>query len=359
MSSDERQSDIERLLDTNDLAAALESDRFKEFLDRMPIAVAVSELGPEERIIYANDEFARLTDQANSEILGNGWDRLPGRATSPEIRAIGEVVAEGRDYIGSFTFRHGDSEFVADAWSNVIDDDSGAPAFRLVALAEAAPRETSVLDELEERVREKDMQLRELQHRVKNNLQMITALIRIEAKGVVDRSTSEGFDRLAGRVEALGLLYRALTETGSGDVVELGVYLSEIASAVMHAHAMEGIRLDLQVDTWPVSIDVAMPTGLVVNELLTNALKHAFVAREAGTITLRCTVDDQRCTVLVADDGVGSPAGASWPRPGKLSSLIVRSLVKNANAHLDFQSAPGKGTRVTITFLRADAAPAG
>ena len=226
--------------------------------------------------------------------------------------------------------------------------------FRLVALVERGPSERP--QDLEQRIQEKDTQLQELQHRVKNNLQMITALIRVEARGVTDKSTGERFDRLAGRIEALGLLYRALTEAEALETVDLGIYLSEIASAVMRAHAVEGIHLNLQVDTWPVSIDVAMPAGLVVNELLTNALKHAFVGRPGGTITLHSLVDELGCRVVVADDGVGLPEGASWPKPGKLSALIVRSLLQNASASIEVISTPGSGMRVTIFFARADAA---
>jgi two-component sensor histidine kinase len=227
----------------------------------------------------------------------------------------------------------------------------------LVALVGAAQRDASVLDELEIQVREKDTQLQELQHRVKNNLQMITALIRVEARGVSDLSTGEGFDRLAGRVEALGLLYRALGDSDGEGLVDLGIYLSEIASAVMRAHAVEGIRLDLQVDTWLVSLDVAMPTGLVVNELLTNTLKHAFKGRDGGVITLHSTTDPKGgCRVVVADDGVGLPAGYSWPQSGRLSALIVRSLLQNARAKLDVKSTPGEGVQVEIEFRCADAA---
>jgi two-component sensor histidine kinase len=119
----------------------------------------------------------------------------------------------------------------------------------------------------------------------------------------------------------------------------------------MRAHAVEGIHLDLQVDTWLVPLDVAMPTGLVVNELLTNTLKHAFVGRDGGVITLHSTIDasgDYR--VVVADNGVGLPEGYSWPKPGKLSALIVRSLLQNAMAKMDVQSTPGRGLRVEITF---------
>ena len=125
----------------------------------------------------------------------------------------------------------------------------------------------------------------------------------------------------------------------------------------MHACAVEGIRLDLQVDTYPVSVNVAMPTGLVVNELLTNALKHAFVGRDGGTITLHSLSDGNGCRVVIADNGIGLPAGAEWPKRGKLSALIVRSLRENARATLDVESSPGRGVRVTIGFTRSAAAP--
>ena len=126
----------------------------------------------------------------------------------------------------------------------------------------------------------------------------------------------------------------------------------------MAAHAAEGIRLDLKVDTYPVSINVAMPTGLVVNELLTNAFKHAFVGREGGTITLHSVVDGDGCRVVIADDGIGMPTGETWPKPGKLGALIARSLEENAKAELKVDSSLEKGTRVTILFRRSVAAKA-
>jgi len=356
MSSKEIADSVEQLIDTPGLAVALESDRFKQFLDQIPIAVAVSELNPVERVVYANVEFERLSGQLNTPVLGGVWDSLPGESATGSL-ALGEAITEGRDHLGAFIIPHGDAGLKVDAWSNIIEDDDGNPAFRLVALVAGAPREGSVLDELEARVREKDTQLLELQHRVKNNLQMITALIRIEARGVSDRSTGEGFDRLAGRIEALGLLYRALGDSGADGVLDLGIYLSEIASAVMRAHASEGIHLDLQVDTWLVSLNVAMPAGLVVNELLTNALKHAFQGRDGGRISLHCTTDTRGgCQVVVADDGRGLPDGYSWPKPGKLSALIVKSLLQNATAQMEVKSSAGRGMQVEITFDAADAA---
>ena len=119
-----------------------------------------------------------------------------------------------------------------------------------------------------------------------------------------------------------------------------------------------GIRLDLKLDAYPVSINVAMPTGLVVNELLTNAFKHAFVGRAGGVIKLHSVVDGDGCRVIVADDGVGLPTGVVWPKPGKLGALIAQSLRENAKAELMVESNPGTGTRVTIVFRRSIAANA-
>ena len=227
-----------------------------------------------------------------------------------------------------------------------------------MALSRVADRPTSEQqEEFERQVIEKDTQLRELQHRVKNNLQMVTALIRLEARNLPDPATGERFDKLAGRVEALALLYRTLSAEGSQDTVDLGVYVSQIASAVMTAHAVEGIHLTLQVDTWPVAVDVALPTGLVVNEVLTNALKHAFTGRAGGNITVKSLVDDTGCRVLIADDGDGLPDNVVWPSRGKMSALIVQSLRENAKAEVKVESAPGLGTRVSIFFARKNAQP--
>jgi len=347
---------IEQLLGTPDLAGVLESEEFRQFLDQVPIAIAVSELHPEERIVYVNLEFERLSGQGGVDLEGAPWSILSGAAVEGGGTLGGAIVGD-QDYIGAFAFAHDDRQQAVDAWSNIIQDSAGQPVFRMLALVGAASRDAS-LSEFEQRIQNKDLLLRELQHRVANNLQMITALIRIEARNVPEKTVDDRFSRLAGRVEALGLLYRSLSDEGQAGTVDLGVYLSQIASAVMLAHAQEGIHLNLQVDTWLVSINVAMPAGLMVNELLTNALKHAFNGREGGTIQLHSLVDETGCRVIVADDGVGLSPGYVWPRPGKLSNMIVQSLRQNAHARVEVESRPGDGMRVTVFFNRADAAPA-
>jgi two-component sensor histidine kinase len=346
---------VETLLETPHLADALESSRFKQFLDHVPVAIAVSELQPSETISYANLEFERLTGRSAADIEGKNWRALPGLASATDNdERLSHAVEAGDEYVGRFTISLSDRDIEVDAWSNTIQDDEGFDIFRLVALAEVGPFRTAHEEDIENRLREKDMLLLELQHRVKNNLQMITALIRLEARNLTDVETGKRFDRLGGRIHALSILYDHLATQGRSDAqtIDLGVYLSQIASSVMQAHAVEGIRLDLTVDTWPVSINVAMPAGLVVNELMTNALKHAFVGRDGGTIRLHSLVDDEGCHVTIEDDGVGFPEGISWPKPGKLGAIIAQSLRQNAGASIKVASAPNMGVSVTLSFAR-------
>ena len=346
--------EVERLIASPGLAGALESERFKTFLDHVPLAIAVSELRDPEVIVYANPEFERVSGLRVAALERRYWDVLEGEAVDEaDHPPLAAAILERSDRVGRFRMPGSDDPVIVDLHSNVIEDDDGSPTYRLVALVSTGASELDP-QSLEARLREKDTQLRELQHRVKNNLQMITTLIRMETRNAAT-AEQDGLERLAGRVASLALLYDALTLSEREKEIDLGVYLSQIATGVMAAHAIEGIRLDLRVDTYPVSINVAMPTGLVVNELLTNALKHAFRGRAGGTITLHSVVDGNGCKVMVADNGVGLPAGETWPKRGRLGALIAESLRQNANAHLDVTSNPGTGTTVTITFNRSAA----
>jgi two-component sensor histidine kinase len=353
---DDHAEQAEALLDTPDLAGVLDGHEFKQFLDHVPFAIAVSQLRPTERITYANPEFQRLTGVSEAELAGRGWTAASGPKADPDraSQLVADITSE-EDAAGPHTLVTEDSEANVNVWSNLILDPAGIPIYRLVALTLVPPDEDRA--ELERKLHEKDVLLRELQHRVSNNLQMITALIRMEARTAGSEGRETQFDRLAGRVNSLAVLYRSLSDAPSTDSVDLGAYLSEIASCVMRAHSSEGIRLDLKVDSWPVSVNVAMPTGLVVNELLTNSLKHAFVGRDGGTISLHSLVDETGCKVIIADDGVGLDGAQQWPKPGKLGALIVQSLKDNARAKLDVQSRKGAGLRVTISFDREHAAP--
>lgn len=345
---------VEELLETPELIEVIETHQFKKFLDKIPIAILVSSIRNSERVVYTNLEFEKLTGQSRASIQGKPWDALKGQGEDDD-RQLSKAIIDTNDYVGAFRIERPPCEpAIVDVYSTIIEADDGVPVYRLVALLDVGAYVLVEREKFKQSIREKDLLLLELQHRVKNNLQMIAALIRLEARNLPTEATAAALSGIAGRIEALRILYEFLSPQDKNQEVDLGTYLSQIASSVMRTHALEGIRLNLKVDVYPVSINIAMPCGLLINELLTNALKHAFVDRDSGTITLSCIAEEKGCRVVVADDGLGLPSNSEWPKDGNLGALIVQSLRENAHAGLAVQSNPGAGTRIEITFSRRD-----
>jgi PAS domain S-box-containing protein len=346
---------VGELLTSPEMAKAVESDEFKRFLDHVPIAIVISWcIKDQQRIVYANLAFAALTGQSAVEVDGKPLSILDNFTHEDDASlSLGKAVASGEDFLGTFRAALADGrQVLAQAYASVIEDENGGESYRIAALVDVTDRERSQREEFEKEIRDKDMLLKELQHRVKNNLQLITALIRLEGRAA-QRGDKVDLNRLAGRIDTLSLLYQALSTDHWGPTVDLGPYLSEIASASVRAHSSSGVTLDLKMGYCPVSINVAMPVGLLLNELLANTFKYAFEGRETGAISLECLrEDEERYRIVYADDGVGFARGTTWPTPGKLGALILQTLRENTR-ELSFQlmSGPGEGARMTIEFV--------
>jgi PAS domain S-box-containing protein len=349
---EEAEQQVNDLFDSLELIQAIETEEFRLFLDHIPIAIVISTfLRGDHRITYANTAYQTLTGQSCSEIRGRGWSILGSFHLEDEPHVtLSDALANCDDFVGTFK-REQPKLTLVEVYSSVIDNEASGKTYRIVALIDVTERERAQREEFARRLRDKDMLLKELQHRVKNNLQLITALIRLDARNQRN-GDKVNLDRLAGRIDALQLLYQAMTDASLEQAVDLGNYLGQIAAAVMRTYAVDGTRLDLKVDHAPVSINIAMPIGLLVNELLTNAFKYAFTGRESGTITVRCLREnDDRYRIVVADDGIGLPEGTTWPADGKLGALVLRSLRENVATDFTVESARGKGMRATITFM--------
>jgi two-component sensor histidine kinase len=351
-------SQVDQLLGSSKLAVAIENNRYKHLLDHVPVALAVSRgVGADQRVVYVNKAFEILTAMSAADVETKPWSCLDSfRNEDDHALALGQAIVANVDFLGVFRPEPAaDPLIVVQAYAAVIEGDGGAESFRIAALVDVGGRERAQIEQFELQIRDRDMLLHELQHRVKNNLQLITALIRLEA-----RAASEGeavaLSRLASRIDALTVLYRTLAVEGSEQDIDLGKYLADVADAVMQANAAPGVTCETQVDYCPLSINLAMPTGLLVNEMLTNALKYAFTGRDSGRIKLLCEVKDERVTVIVTDDGIGLGDNLVWPSPRKLGSLVLQTLKENAqNVKFAAESLPGQGTWFTLSFDQSPA----
>ncbi|HET7849483.1 MAG TPA: histidine kinase dimerization/phosphoacceptor domain -containing protein [Pseudolabrys sp.] len=343
---------VSELFESAELTAAVDTEDFKLFLDHVPIAIVIFKFADGgQRVVFCNKAYETFSGQSSAQIIGNDWTALDAFKLEDEPHLpFSEALTKCEEFAGTFR-REGTDPRLAEAYASLIENEDGTENYRIVALIDVTERERVQREEFARQVRDKDLLLKELQHRVKNNLQLVTALIRLDARNQRN-GDKVNLDRLAGRIESLQLLYQDLSAEGFGQRIDLGHYLSQISAAVMHTYAVEGIRLDLKVDHAPISINIAMPVGLLVNELLTNAFKYAFNGAASGTITLRCLHEsDDHYRIVVADDGVGLPEGKTWPQPGKLGALILQSLRENASTEFSVESAPGKGLRVSIGIV--------
>ena len=339
------------LFSSEELAKALNTEEFRHFLDHIPIAIIVSKFfRGDQRICYTNKAFESLTGNAFANCMGRGWSILAGfqgeDAAQPTLDIA--LAKGGEEFLGTFRLER-PKTLVVEAYAGLIENDDGSENYRIVALIDVTARARKERDAFIRQLRDKDVLLKEVQHRVKNNLQLVVALIRLEARNEY-KGNKVNLPALAGRIESLQLLYQTLSADAVGNEVDLGYYLSQIASAVVSAYAVDGIRLDLKVDHAPVSINVALSVGLLVNELLTNSFKHAFADRGSGLISVECLRNEDHYTVVVADDGAGLPVGLIWPLPGKISAIIVQTFRENTGADIAVETTPDKGVRVTMSF---------
>lgn len=196
----------------------------------------------------------------------------------------------------------------------------------------------------EKLLNEKDMLLNELNHRVKNNLQVVSSLLSLEASKMDDPKAKESFGAVAARVNILSRMHRHLYESGRAAEVEFGNYLRELCEGLQAFHMEDAvITFENQSEPVALNIDRAIPLALIVNELITNSLKHAFLPGQPGTVTAGLQSSDENIVVTVADNGEGMPSELSEG----LGHVLVTSLAKQL--HADLKTTAENGTRVAIT----------
>lgn len=205
---------------------------------------------------------------------------------------------------------------------------------------------------LEASLREKQALLKEVHHRVKNNLQVITSLLRLEAARRSDEGTRLVLREMQGRILSMALLHETLYRSGDFGRVELSSYLQQLSQQLFRAQAATGVvALVLDLSPVRVEIDQAIPCGLIVNELLTNSLKHGFVEGRSGEVRVSIRPEGETSVRLeVSDTGVGVPVDFEARLLKSLGMQLITDLARQLGGRLDVGARPG--ATFTVTFNR-------
>ena len=238
---------------------------------------------------------------------------------------------------------------------------------RIAELEAAVARRKQAEEQLEVSLRKKVVLLQEIHHRVKNNLQVISSLLDLQSATIQDPQAVQAFRESRDRIKAIALVYDSLYRTQDVARIDMGEYIQSEVSHLFIAYGLDGaVAADVQVDDVSLDVDVAIPCGLIVNELVTNALKYAFPARGSRVngkenkvcIKLRakaCEIApaDEQCprsefTLVVRDNGVGLPTDVDPENPSSLGLQLVDVLTKQIGGTVEVDRS--KGTAFKITF---------
>jgi PAS domain S-box-containing protein len=329
---------------------------FKLALEAAPTGMLLTD--SEGKIAFANQHAETLFGYAHNELTGLPLEHLiPFRSRAdhqlyhdqflrdPQTRAMGA----GRTLYG---LRKDGAEVPVEIGLNPIHTSSGT--FVLSSIVDISERRRS-LEELEKRgaelmtrLKERDVLLQEIHHRVKNNLQVISSLISMQARKLNDETGREILRECRSRIDAIALIHEKLYESRDYSRVPFSEYLRSLAQGVVSAADVVGVDLQFDVEHISLPVHQAIPCGLIFNELITNALKHAFVGRSDGCIRITFRSSGERLSLSVQDNGAGiqSPTQA---RTGQTMGLqVVATLTDQLGGEWELSS--NQGTCVTIRF---------
>jgi two-component sensor histidine kinase len=219
-----------------------------------------------------------------------------------------------------------------------------------IATGAAAGWARSITRQLRAALDEKEVLVKEVHHRVKNNLQVISSLLNLQARTVDSQVLREVFDESQRRIQAIALVHDQLYRSRDLTAIDCDDYLRSLVSGVMTASdaAERGVTATIEASHVNLTVETAIPCGLIVNELVTNALKHAFPNKHAGTIAVTMKSTGDRMQLRVADDGIGLPASVDPRNTTTLGLELVYTLAEQLDATVDV-SAVG-GTTFTFSF---------
>ena len=306
------------------------------------------------RIVAASRAFYQIFQLVDQDVRGHLiYEIDDGQWNIPELRTILETIAKDHATVEGYEV---DREFprvgrrIMLLNARKVFYEAGTHTTTLLAFEDITDRR-AVEEQVQELLREKDMLLQEMQHRVANSLQIIASILLIKARTVQSEETRLQLEDAHQRVMSVAAVQQHLQVSGRGATIEIATYLTKLCETL--AQSMIGdsrpISLKVEADAGTVVSHQAVSIGLIVTELVMNALKHAFPGeKKNAAILVSYKVSDTDWKLAISDNGGGKPDLSAFEKKGGLGTSLVKSLAKQLDAGLETVS-DSHGTAVTIT----------
>lgn len=334
---------------------------------------------PDNPIVFANDSFLRLTGYARHEVLGRNCRFLQGPESDADaIAQIRTAVARRQDTnVDILNYRKNGSTFWNALYLSPVSNEAGELQFFFASQLDVTDRkraesrieadkarfEAAVAErthELQAAMEAQETLLHEVDHRVKNNLQMISSLIVMQSRTIEDPKVKASLRTMLERIEALSTVHRRLYQSKDVSRFDVGDFVRDLVTDLVAASGNRGISTRFELDTIVIPADKATPVALIVNELVTNAIKHVYAAPgkppRSGELLVRLADINGHFLIEVADDGDGIDDAAV---AGNFGMKLIRSLARQLEATVEWKTgAPGTRVLIEIPYPETTTRPA-
>ncbi len=327
-------------------------ERYRDLFDNAPEGILVAD-SETRNFLYSNSAITKIFGYSAEEILGLRMDDMHPHESLPfALRAFNSIACgKNKKTTNDIPCMRKDGSFF---WADIsaVNAVIKRKAVVIGFVSDITARK-QMEDALRISLKEKETLLMELYHRTKNNMQVIMALLDLKAGALEDPRTVAAFQEVKTKIKSMAMVHQKLYQSKNLSSLDLGEYMRELAPMVLESHLSGGDRVKLRFDLQSVqiSIDSAMPCGLILNELIVNAVKHAFPAQRPGEILVgvRACGTTGEIELKVEDNGVGLPAGMDFHAAESIGFQSVRLLVElQLRGKIEVTSR--QGTQFTISF---------
>ena len=202
-------------------------------------------------------------------------------------------------------------------------------------------------------LKEKEVLLKEVHHRVKNNMQIISSILNLQSSYTNDANILNLLRESQNRIKTMAYIHESLYQNKTFSSINFNDYLAQLINNIVHSYSVspDKIHLEVNCEKTILNLDTSIPLGLIINELVTNSIKHAFPASNKGKITINLRTQNKFVFLTVEDNGVGIDPTITPENSGTLGLQLVYTLIDQINGKIEFENSMPQGTRINITFL--------